>query len=141
MKGEKIILLFFAVFIGLIVAGAAFYLYETSQTVSPATIRTIATISPSPTPGSSLLLSIDSPKDQSVVTNKIITVSGKTDPSATVIVSTATVDSVVSPSATGTFSLTITLPDSENQIRILSIDPSGAENEKTLTIGYQTQDF
>jgi hypothetical protein len=141
MKAEQIILSLFAVVIGLIVAGAAFFIYQSTRTISPSSLKTISITSPTPTSGPSIPLTITSPQDESVVTSKIITVSGTTDPAATVMVETSSEDTVVKPSSSGAFSLTITLPDSENTILITAIGKDGSEVQKTLTVAYETQDF
>ncbi|HXS14749.1 MAG TPA: hypothetical protein VN711_01355 [Candidatus Saccharimonadales bacterium] len=141
MKAEQIILSLFAVVIGLIVAGAAFFIYQSTRTISPSSLKTINVTAPTPTSGPSIPLSVDSPQDESVVTSKIVTVSGKTDPSATVMVETSSDDTVVQPSSAGAFSLTITLPDSENTILVTAIGKDGSEVQKTLTVAYETQDF
>lgn len=141
MRAEKVILSFLAVLVGLAVAGVGFYIYQTTRTVSPSTIKTITVGKATPTPASSVFLSVETPSDESVVTSKVITISGKTDPAATLMVSTDATDSVVTPSATGAFSLTVTLTGSENVITITAIDPKGNETQKKLTVAYETENF
>lgn len=141
MKAEQVILSFFAVIIGLIVAGAAFYIYESTRVVQPSSVKTISIKAPTPTPASSLPLSIETPIDNAVVTSKIVTFSGKTDPQATVIVSTSDNDTVVSPSSVGSFSLTLTLPSNENEITITAVGPSGNETQKTITVSVAPDNF
>lgn len=141
MKFEQLILSFVAVVFGLFVAGVAFFIYQSTKTVSPSNIKTINIQHLSPTPASSVPLSIDSPTDESVVTSKVVTVSGKTDPNATIIVSTNGIDTIVNPSSMGAFSLTVTLIDNENILRILAVMPDGKETQKTLTVSYATENF
>ncbi len=141
MKFEQLILSFVAVVFGLFVAGVAFFIYQSTKTVSPNTIKTISIKQTSPTPTSSVPLTIDSPTDESVVTSKVVTVSGKTDPTATVIVSTDGTDTIVNPSSMGAFSLTVTVTDNENIVHILAVMPDGKETLKTLTVNYATENF
>lgn len=141
MKFEQLILSFVAVVFGLFVAGVAFFIYQSTKTVSPSTIKTIKIQNTTPTPGSSIPLTIESPADESVATSKIVTVSGKTDPNATIIVSTDNTDTVVSPSSMGAYSLTVTLTDNENILRVLAVMPDGKETLKTITVNYTTEDF
>jgi hypothetical protein len=141
MKFEQLILSFVAIVFGLFVAGIAFFIYQSTKTVSPNNIKTIKIQNTSPTPGAAVPLTIDSPVDESVSTTKVITVSGKTDPAATVIVSTDGTDTVVTPTSMGAFSLTVTLTDNENILRILAVMPDGKETLKTLTVNYTTEDF
>lgn len=141
MKSEKIILSLLALMIGLIVAGGAFFIYQSTKTISPSNIKTITIQKTSPTPTPSVMLSIVSPADESVVTSKVLTLTGTTSPQATVVVNTSGTDTVVTPASTGAFSLTLTLPDSENTITVTAIAPNGDEVKKVLTVGYTTEDF
>lgn len=141
MKFEQIILSFVAVIFGLFVAGIAFFIYQSTKTVSPNNIKTIKIQNTTPTPADAVPLTIDTPADESVATSKIVTVSGKTDPNATVIVSTDTTDTIVSPSSMGAYSLTVTLTDNENILRISAVMPDGKETQKTITVNYTTEDF
>lgn len=141
MKAEQVILSFFAVVIGLIVAGAAFYIYESTRVVSPGSVKTISIKAPSPTPAASLPLVVETPSDNAVVTSKTVTISGKTDPQATVIVSTSDNDTIVSPSSVGSFSLSLTLPDNENELVITAVAPNGTQTQKTITVSVAPDDF
>src|SRR5258708_456013 len=99
MKAEKFILSIIGIFFGLLVAGGAFYFYQ-KVTIQPSNKKIIGmTIkkTPTPLPTPSFFLNIDNPKDESVSNKKTITISGKTIPTATVIISTASNDQVVSP--------------------------------------------
>lgn len=140
MKLEKLILSFFAVLIGLIVAGAAFYFYQSSKSIPENQIKKISLTTPTPTTAPVTLV-IDNPRDLSVVDNKTVSLSGHTDPGVTIIVSTSSNDQVITPSNIGAFSTTITISSDENYIRILAINPSGQEAEKTLTVTYSTESF
>lgn len=140
MKIEKVLLAFFAVLGGLIVAGVAFYIYESTRTIPPSQVKTVQIVSPTPT-ATPVILTLTSPQDGSVTGNKIVTVSGQTTAGATLIVSTANGDEVITPASTGTFSTTVTIDSDENYIHILAIDPKGNEAEKTVTVTYSTQNF
>lgn len=140
MRIEKIILAVAAVLAGLFVAGIAFYIYQTTRTLSPSSIKTI-TLKPSPAAGPDVPLAVDSPLDESVTTSRVVTVSGKTDPQATVVVTTDTNDTVVSPASSGAFSLTVTIASGENRILVTSILPNGQESQKQLTVSVETDDF
>lgn len=141
MRIEKIILSIAGVFAGLFVAGIAFYIYQTTRTISPTTIKTITLEKPTPANAAAVPLALDSPTDESVVTSQTITVSGKTNPNVTIVVTTDTGDMVVTPSSAGAFSLNLTLDTGENRILITAIDPSGQETQKQLTVSVETEDF
>lgn len=140
MRIEKIILAIVGVVAGLFVAGIAFYIYQTTRTISPTTIKTITLASPTPS-AAPVPLVVQSPTDGQVSTSKIVTVSGKTDPTATIVVTTDTTDTVVSPSAAGDFSLSLTLTSGENRILVTAILPNGQETQQTITVGVQGNDF
>ncbi len=140
MRIEKIILAVAAVMAGLFVAGIAFYIYQTTRTLSPSSIKTI-TLKPSPPSGPDVLLAITSPLDESVTTSRIVQINGKTDPQATVIVTSDTLDTVVSPTSTGDFSLTLTVATGENRILVTSVLPNGQETQKQLTVSVESDDF
>lgn len=141
MKTEKVILSFIATLIGLAVAGGAFYFYQKSKTIPPSAIKTITILSPSPTPKPSIFLSIDSPKDEDVVSKKIITVSGKTIPEAIVTIISETYQDVITPAKNGDFSTTINIDDGQNVIEIRAIAPNGESSKDLRTVTFSTEEF
>lgn len=144
MKLEKFVLSIIGIFFGLLVAGSAFYFYQRITNHSPSTKKVISVNTekgPTPSPTPSFFVNIDNPKDESVTDNKTVTVSGKTIPTATIIVSTGISDQVITPSSEGDFSTTATIDTDENQIIVTAIAPSGEEVKKTVTVTYSTQDF
>jgi len=144
MKSERIILSFIAVLIGLVVAGVAFYLYQMTKTVEEPSKKQSSDTSignPTPTPDKSLFLTVNSPTEEEVVTKKTISISGNTTPDAIIIVRTETSDDVVSPSKTGTFSVTQTLTDGTNLIQITAIFPNGEEKKIERTVTYTAEEF
>lgn len=142
MKAERIILSLIALFVGLLVAGGAFYIYQMTQQISQDKSDTITIKShPTPTPNSNNYLVIDSPKEEDLTDRKTITVSGKTIPESTIIISTESDDQVVKPTSTGTFNATQTIDDGVNIISITSIFPDGTEKTIKRSITYTTEDF
>ena len=143
MKAEKVILSFIAIFIGLVAAGVAFYLYQMTKTVPPQKAQTLSldTKSLSPTPDASHLLVVESPKDEEVLDKKVISVNGKTRSDATVIVSTETTDEVVKPAANGSFSVTQTIPNGTSILHVTAIFPNGEERRVTRTVTFSTENF
>lgn len=143
MKLEKFVLSIIGIFFGLLVAGSAFYFYQriTSHPSNKKVISVNTEKGPTPSPTPSFFVNIDSPKDESVVDNKTVTIAGKTIPTATIIVSTGSNDQVVTPSSQGDFSTTATIDTDENQIIVTAIAPSGEEVKKAITVTYSTQQF
>ena len=142
MKTERLVLSFVAVLIGLLVAGIAFYFYQMTKALPASKNTTIAIrISPSPTPDLNQVLAITTPDDETVTSKKIVTLSGRTEKNATIIVSSDTADQVVSPAGNGDFSLTVTLDDGVNLLYITAIFPDGNEKKIMRTITYTTEQF
>ena len=144
MKAEKVILSFVAVFVGLIAAGVAFYLYQTTRAIPSDKAQPMAMkqqLPPSPTPIDTNLLTIESPKDEEVFDKKLITITGKTVQDATITVSTQDNDQVVKPAANGNFSLTQTIPDGTSMITITAVFPNGDEKTVKKTVTFSTENF
>ena len=130
MKTERVVLAVIAIIVGLAVAGIAFFIYQSTKTIPANKTQTIKIVTPTPTPSTISLLSIDSPADESVVSTRSITISGKTANDATIVLNTATDDQVVSPASNGNYSLTTTLANGENLITITAIAANGDEVKK-----------
>jgi hypothetical protein len=142
MKQERVILSFIMVLIGLLVAGSIFYFYQFSKK-TPSTHQTPIIINPTPTPAkvSTLLLKITNPVDESVVNNKSLSVTGKTDPKATVLVITSSDQKVLKPDSQGKFNTSITLNTDQNLITVISVLPNGESKIAKLTVTYSTSNF
>lgn len=140
MKQERVILSFIMVLIGLLVAGITFYLYQNTKLVST---NSSVSISPTPTqtPKPTIFLSINSPTNEEVVSNKTLIVSGKTLPQATIVIITNSDQLVVKPSSQGDFSTTITLGNDQNLIRMNALAPNGEIATVERTVTYSTSSF
>lgn len=141
MKAERLILSLVAIVIGLLVAGGAFYIYQMTKTLPPQKTKAISINHPTPTPDSGNFLVVDSPKDNEVFSKKTITVSGKTLPQATVIISSETDDQVIKPAASGSFSATHTIGDDSNLISITAVFPNGEEQTILKTANFSAEEF
>lgn len=143
MKAERVILSFVAVIVGLIAAGGAFYLYQTTRLVgdNAKTLQLMPKVSVSPTPDKANLLTVDSPRDEEVVNKKSITVSGKTRADATVVIVSEDNDEVVMPASNGNFSVTLSIPSGTTIIYVTAIFPNGEEQTITRTITFSTENF
>ncbi len=140
MKQERVILSFIMVLIGLLVAGTLFYFYQSNKKV-PQIIT--AQLTPTPTPISSdrVKLSISSPSDESVVANKNLTVSGITNPGATVIIITGSDQDVETATSKGQFNGSITLSNDQNLITVISVLPTGESRQVQETVTFSTSNF
>jgi hypothetical protein len=141
MKTEKIVISFIAIFVGIIVAGIAFYIYQSTKVVPSSQTKTVAITPPTPTPKATIYLSLSTPQDGQVFDKKIITVSGKTVPGSLVIISTDVSDQVVSPTAIGDFSADLTIGDAGNLVSVTTIAPNGEQITQTRTVTFSTESF
>jgi hypothetical protein len=144
MKAEKVILSFVAVFVGLIAAGVAFYLYQSTKVIpdqSKPSATNVAMQPATPTPSGSDTLTIDTPQDEQVSDKKLITIKGTATKGAIVTVSTDDNDQVVQPADNGNFTLTQTIPDGTSIIEISVIFPDGTQKKIDRTVTFSTQNF
>lgn len=141
MRKEKIVLSFVATLIGLAVAGVVFYFYETSKSIQQSGLKTVSTKPPSPTEAPSVFLTIDRPKDEEVVNQKIVTVSGKTTNSAVVAILTEGAERIVTPAANGDFSTTLPLNNGHNIIAIIAFARNAELVKLTKVVTYSTEEF
>ena len=141
MKKEKIVLSFAAALIGILVAVAVFFFYQSTKKVKPSEIKKITINNPSPTPKSGIFLIIDKPKDEEVVDKRIITVSGKTIPQAKIVVLTQGSEEAAVASSNGSFSTEITLESAENIVQIIVVAPDGEIAKEKKVVMYTTESF
>ncbi len=141
MKTERVVLAVIAVIFGLAVAGVAFFIYQSTKVVPDNKIQTIKATPPTPTPSSSISLTIDSPSDESVTDKRSISITGKTAADATIVLNSSTDDQVVTPASTGAYSISTSLSDGANIITITAIAANGDETTKTITVTSSTEDF
>ena len=141
MKKEKLILCIIAVIFGLIVAGVAFYVFQTTRTISNTATKTISIAPVTPTSPPSISLTLDQPKDEEVVNNKVLIVSGKTQSNAVIIVVSDSSEDVITPSANGNFSTTVNLDSGQNILEIISIAPNGESITSKKTVTYSQEEF
>lgn len=141
MKTEKIVLSFIATLFGLLVAGIAFYFFQATKTVMPSDTKVISFTSPTLTPLPSIFLTLDRPKDEEVVTSKIMIISGKTSSSAVVVVMTDSREDVITPTSNGDFSTTVSIDDGQNIVEVTAIAPNGESTTVKKTVTYSQEEF
>lgn len=141
MKTEKLVLSFIATLFGLLVAGLAFYFFQATKTVTPNNTKTVSFTKPTPTSIPSVFLTVDRPKDEEVVSSKILVVSGRATSNAVVIVITETSEDVVPPAQNGNFSTTVNLGEGQNALEIISIAPNGESTRIKKTVTYSQEEF
>lgn len=141
---EKIIIIFIALGLGLIITTGIFYLYQTTKTIPKNQNDTSGKSQKveSPTPSkSSLFLSVEEPSDEAIVDRRTIQVKGKTNPDNLIIVSSNSDDIVASPASDGGFSVTINIEAQTNKIKTKVISPTGESLSDEKTVTFFTEDF
>ena len=143
MKAEKVILSFVAVFVGLIAAGIAFYLYQTTKVMPEQSKSPASTVTVQATPAASGTdsFTVDTPQDEQVFDKKLINIKGTAMKGALVTISTDDVDQVVQPADNGVFTLTQTIPDGTSVVEISVIFPDGTQKKIDRTVTFSKANF
>jgi len=141
MKTEKLILSFIATLLGLLVAGIAFYVFQATKIVAPSNTKIISLTTPTPMPAPSVFLTLDRPKDEEVVTSKILIIGGKTNSNAVVVVMTDSFEDVITPTNDGNFSTTTSINDGQNIVEVTAISPNGESATAKRTVTYSQEEF
>jgi hypothetical protein len=143
MKAEKVILSFVAVFVGLIAAGVAFYLYQTTKVMPEQSKPSATNVTIQATPATSAIdtFTIDTPQDEQVFDKKLINIKGTAVKGAFVTISTDDTDQVVQPADNGVFTLTQTIPDGTSVVEISVIFPDGTQKKIDRTVTFSTANF
>lgn len=141
MRKEKIILSFTAALVGIAVAILAFYFYESSRAIKPNQLQKITIVNLSPTPQSSIFLTLDTPSDEDVVSNRILPISGHTVAGAKIVILTLTNEEAAVAASDGSYSTQITLDIGENIVEVDAVGPNGETAKVKKTVTYSTEDF
>ncbi len=140
MRKEKLILSTFALFIGIIVAVVIFYLYQSATQIKPTQIEKIVIATPTPAQAE-VPLTLTSPVDQSVVTNRSVDVRGQTAPGAKIVVLTQSREIGAVAASDGSFSTSITIDDGENVVEVDVVASNGQTASVKKTVTYSNQNF
>lgn len=138
---ERIVIVFIAVALGLLVTTAGFFLYQQTKILPKSANQKNISPKASPTPENKTYLSIEEPANESISDKRTISIKGKTNPENTLIISTNQEDIVVSPTSEGGFSATITIDTGTNKVVTRAVSPNGDERIDTRIITYSQEDF
>lgn len=141
MKKEKIILLIAAGTIGLLITFIGFFLYQSTRKVKPSEIKKITIKNPTPETQSSIFISVSSPRDDEVVDKRNLTVSGKTNPEAKILIISQSNQEAAVASRNGDFSADITIDENENILDIIAIAPNGEIAKTRKVVTFSTESF
>lgn len=138
---ERVVIVFVAAAIGIVVTTLVFFIYQQTKNIPQKSSNVTAMNEPTPTPKNSQFLSIDQPQDESVSDRRSIQIKGKTNPGATIIVTTNQEDIVAIPTPDGAFSINITIDAGSNRIITRSIAPNGEEAQDIRVVTFTTEEF
>lgn len=145
---ERIIIVFVAVVIGLVLTTVGYLLYQSFQMQSnqpdtpEKTLAAKSFASPSPTPDhNKLYIEITQPKAESLTDTRTVTIKGTTNPGNTVVISSNEEDTVAVPKADGSFSTTVTIDAGANILISRAIDDQGNQARDVRTITFTSEDF
>ena len=93
-------------------------------------------VTPSQKQEHALSLEITEPTDEAIATTKEVKISGKTQKSNTVVLSTDLENTIIEASADGNFSLDLRLVEGQNTLYITSYNENGDIETKSLTVFY-----
>lgn len=140
---ERILIIFIAIAIGLVITTLIYFLYQQTKTIpqkAPGKTDLASIGAPSPTLSPGYLV-ISSPANNSLTEKRLITVKGTTHPEDTLIVSTNQEDSVAKPTPDGKFTVSITIDAGANIIVVRSIAPDGSEHKDVRVVTFSTDQF
>ncbi len=138
---ERIVIVFIAIAIGLIVTTLVYFLYQQTKSLPLKASNNTQNGAPTPTPIGGVYLVVEEPKDESLTDKRAIQVKGQTKPEYTVIISSNQEDVIIKPSNDGKFSATITIDTGTNRIITRAITPDGEESENVKIVTYNTEEF
>lgn len=138
---ERLVIVFIAIAVGLIITTLLFFLYQQTKTIPQKVSNTLIAGNPTPTPQDSTYLTVEQPQDESLSDKRSIQVKGKTNPDNIIIVSTNQEDIVAAPTRDGKFAVTITIDAGSNTLITRAIAKNGEEKVDVRTITFSTEEF
>ena len=137
---ERVVIIFIAVTLGLLATTVGFFLYESAKPSKPVSEK-LTQKATHPAPNDGITLTISSPQNESLTSNRTIQVKGKTYPQNTIIISTNQEDTVVSPTSEGDFTASLSIDTGVNKLIIEAVAPNGESKKEVRVISFSTGDF
>lgn len=138
---ERIIIVFVAIAIGLIVTTLVFFLYQQTKSIPDNTTLPDSSNNNTLTQTTDGYLVIESPAHEALSDARTVQVKGKTDAGNVVIVSTNQEDVIAKTTNDGSFTVSISIDTGSNRIITRSIAPDGTTTEDIRIITYNTEEF
>ena len=140
---ERILIIFIAVAIGLLITTLIFFLYQQTKTIPRSTSNNTQSAGngeAAPTNANSYLR-VDEPIEGLISDKRLIEVRGTTHPGDTLVISTNQEDVAAKPSSDSKFSLTVTIDAGANVVIIRSIAPNGEDVKESRIVTFSTEEF
>ena len=142
---ERLVIVVIAVGLGLFLTTIGFLIYQSTKfkpaEKSTQTNNSNKSVTITDTPKEESLLTVNEPKDEAVVDRRTVKVSGQTDATYTIVISSNIEDVVAKPDSKGKFTANITIDAGTNQIVTKAIKPDGSEITNTRIVTYSTEEF
>lgn len=94
-------------------------------------------VTPTPTPPP-ISLTIDQPKTESIVSEELLILAGRSDPNAILAIFTEESELIIEADEEGKFETEIELIEGANEITVIAFDEEGNEASQSMTIVYST---
>lgn len=142
---ERILIVFIAGILGILITTAGFFIYQSAKALPEDTKEKKGPKSSlpdfKPQSKDKSPFTISDPKEEAVVNKRSVEVKGKTDPTATIVVSSNQEDVLATPNMNGEFSATITIDTGVNPLNIQVIMPDGSTYSEVRTVTYSSEEF
>lgn len=149
MRKENLLAIIIGILLGLLLTFAIWNIKKITPQLGPKTQQEpqISQENPSPSPftekkeSQEPLLTILTPEENEIFNKEKIQITGKTLPSATVVILYEEGEKIVEADEEGNFSTEITLVGGNNEITVSTYDENGNEASKTLNVVYTTAEI
>lgn len=120
---------------------AAWAVWSLPQILPQKKSPTIVEQSPAPSLAEGFSLTLAAPEDGALSDSGEVTVSGKTQAGATVVISGPSADDVLEASSDGSFTTKVTLDEGANEISVTAYATDGTEKSEVRTVNYTKEEF
>ena len=139
---ERFIIIIVAIIAGLFITSAGFFIYQSTKKGNDVNLpKKVTQKTETAQPQNTLYVKVSEPKDESLTSNRTLTIKGSTNPENLIVVSTNQEDVEGKPTQDGDFSVTIDIDTGANEIITRSIAPDGSSAEDIRTVTYSTDEF
>jgi hypothetical protein len=137
MRKEVLIAIAIGFLVGILIA---YGVYTANRAVKQTETQTknsiLSSAAPSPITQNEFMLNINEPENNLVFNTPQATISGQTEPEATVAIISEEQEELITADSQGFFSSSINLISGVNEIKVITIKKTGEQQEKILNLVY-----